>query len=56
MVKQIEDSSNSLDISSDHFPGWLPWPGDSQWKGNNRKQSARCQHVSQLKASAFFIW
>ncbi len=28
----------------------------SQWKGSNRKQSARCQQVSRLKASAFYIW
>jgi hypothetical protein len=25
-----------------------------QWKGINRKQSTRCQHLSRLKASAFF--
>jgi len=25
-----------------------------QWKGINRKQSTRWQHLSQLKASAFF--
>jgi hypothetical protein len=25
-----------------------------QWKGINRKQSTRCQHLSWLKASAFF--
>ncbi len=29
---------------------------DRQWEGSNRKQSARQQHVSQLKASAFCIW
>jgi hypothetical protein len=28
----------------------------SQWKGSNRKQSARWQHVSQLKASAFCVF
>jgi hypothetical protein len=28
----------------------------AQWKGSNCKQSARWQHVSQLKASAFGIW
>ncbi len=27
-----------------------------QWKGSNHKQSARWQHISQLKASAFYIW
>jgi hypothetical protein len=27
-----------------------------EWKGSNRKQSARWQHVSWLKASAFYIW
>jgi hypothetical protein len=27
-----------------------------QWKGNNHKQSARWQHISRLKASAFCIW
>jgi hypothetical protein len=27
-----------------------------QWKGSNRKQSTRWQHVSQLKAIAFCIW
>jgi hypothetical protein len=27
-----------------------------KWKGSNRKQSARWQHVSHLKASGFFIW
>jgi hypothetical protein len=27
-----------------------------EWKGSNRKQSARWQHISQLKASAFCIW
>ncbi len=27
-----------------------------QCKGSNRKQSARWQHISWLKASAFFIW
>ena len=27
-----------------------------QWKGSNSKQSARWQHVSRLKASAFCIW
>jgi len=26
------------------------------WKGSNGKLSARWQHVSQLKASAFCIW
>jgi len=26
----------------------------SQWKGINRKQSTRWQHLSQLKASVFF--
>jgi hypothetical protein len=30
--------------------------GRNQWKGSNHKQSARWQHVSQLKASAFCIW
>ncbi len=28
----------------------------NQWKGINCKQSARLQHLSQLKASAFCIW
>jgi len=28
----------------------------SQWKGSNCKQSARWQHVSQLKARGFCIW
>ncbi len=28
----------------------------AQWKGSNRKQIARWQHVSRLKASAFCIW
>ncbi len=28
----------------------------NQYKGSNRKQSARWQHVSRLKASAFCIW
>jgi hypothetical protein len=28
----------------------------NQWKGRNHKQSARWQHVSQLKASVFCIW
>ncbi len=27
-----------------------------QWEGSNLKQSARWQHVSQLKASALCIW
>jgi len=27
-----------------------------QWKGSNCKQSARWQHISHLKASAFCIW
>jgi hypothetical protein len=27
-----------------------------QWKGSNHKQSARWQHLSRLKASAFCIW
>ncbi len=27
-----------------------------QWKRSNRKQGARWQHISQLKASAFCIW
>jgi hypothetical protein len=27
-----------------------------QWKGSNHKQSARWQHISRLKASAFCIW
>jgi hypothetical protein len=27
-----------------------------QWKGSNRKQSARWQYVSRLKASAFYRW
>jgi hypothetical protein len=27
-----------------------------EWEGSNRKQSARWQHVSWLKASAFCIW
>jgi hypothetical protein len=27
-----------------------------QWKGSNRKQSARWQHIFWLKASAFCIW
>jgi hypothetical protein len=26
------------------------------WKGSNLKQSAKWQHVLQLKASAFCIW
>ncbi len=25
-------------------------------KGSNRKQSTRWQHISWLKASAFFVW
>jgi hypothetical protein len=29
---------------------------ECQWKGSNCKQSARWQHVSQLKANAFCIW
>ena len=28
--------------------------GLQQWKGINRKQSTKWQHLSQLKASAFF--
>jgi hypothetical protein len=28
----------------------------AQWKGSKRKQSARWQHVSRLKESAFCIW
>ncbi len=27
-----------------------------QWKGSNRKQSARWQHLSWFKASAVCIW
>jgi hypothetical protein len=27
-----------------------------EWKGSNRKQSAKWQHMSWLKASAFCIW
>jgi hypothetical protein len=27
-----------------------------EWKGSNRKQSARWQDVSWLKASAFYVW
>jgi hypothetical protein len=27
-----------------------------KWKGSNCKQSARWQHISWLKASAFCIW
>ncbi len=27
-----------------------------EWKGSNHEQSARWQHVSRLKASAFCIW
>jgi len=27
-----------------------------QWKGSNRKQGTRWQHISWLKASAFCIW
>ncbi len=27
-----------------------------KWKGSNRKQSARCHDISQLKSSAFCIW
>jgi hypothetical protein len=27
-----------------------------QWKGSNRKQSITWQHVSQIKATAFYIW
>ncbi len=27
-----------------------------QWKGSNHKQSARWQHVSWLRAGAFYIW
>ncbi len=28
----------------------------SQWKGSNCNKSARWQHISRLKASAFCIW
>ncbi len=28
--------------------------GTIEWKGINRKQSTRWQHISRLKASAFF--
>ncbi len=28
----------------------------AEWKGSNRKQSARWQHISRLKANAFCIW
>jgi hypothetical protein len=34
---------------------WKSWPiCSAQWKGINRKQSTRWQHLSRLKASAFF--
>ncbi len=28
----------------------------AKWKGSNRKQSTRWQHLYRLKASAFCIW
>jgi hypothetical protein len=30
------------------------FPMQAEWKGINRKQSTRWQHLSRLKASAFF--
>ncbi len=47
--------SNAVLILKDKEQGWMIQNKPYQWKGSNRKQSTRWQHVSQLKASAFFI-
>ena len=44
--------NNKKHILDNIIPGLIPL--DCEWKGINRKQSTRWQHLSQLKASVFF--
>jgi hypothetical protein len=46
----------SYDVASDLLGVESQADAKDQWKGSNSKQSARWQHVSRLKASAFYIW
>jgi len=50
-------TSSGTEATNIFFSSQFRIPGKStQWKGSDCKQSARWQHVSRLKASAFCIW
>ncbi len=61
VLRQIPDepelaAAPGLNVAKPSVSSSLTLQGRNQWKGSNRKQSARWQHISQLKASAFCIW